>query len=762
MTETKFGRNKIRLKPQAWLGLVGIQLLGSCTNMVAPVTSNLRNQAAVLASPSPSGSTGATGIWNLSTPTLNSDGTLTLYLNSGTSVGKFWDHCNTTSSASTGAKPCSCQFSWVETNPSSATLPTNRTVLTTPSSILDTQMMCPLPRVYTDEILSGTRVTVSINFNATNPDQGVVSVNSTSLTKNATGRTSNFQDTLGNRFANILRYTCFKKEQKSLNIASAQLARTRDGATSGVNYLSATQFCVNGQAGGGSQATCPTDQSGISAQSNYFNLYIPAWDAGHINPSNGGYFCPQVTKPLSGESIIDYSYWPLDTSFALAVGPSTEFTIGVTGQNKLSGNGDVSSTCYSAAGGGGGGGANPAGGNSINQSCLGFAAPVKSDGSCSSLNTTPRTRMYRLRRYISLYPRSYGPDGKVSANFPQSLDTIYVLDRPVATTDGSVVTMAGPKPCPFAYFDRMNVTGLAQYKKAYVGTNNPNWNGKNVDGTEYPNIDGNDKWNNKSCSAALPKVLNDGTGLTLQTVNVKNTATGSRDHAYIRPIQPFAPNYIEDTTFQACAPPASNPVLDPPLHFATLDPAKKNIGWCAEVYPTQNANVSSIDPPHPRASASPIGIAPFTSHVAKNAPIGLACNATLLTATLPTGYPAGGLANHQSGAGFGWDGADTSQTCDRTVPASASMSNPNVPAPPDFPRFPLLAPADDTERALTDSSTSAPYLCKITYDSRNRNSSVPNGGCCAAGSLTLPTPTQSSGPAGAHLEPGTSCGSPAL
>ncbi len=761
MTETKFVRNKIRLKLQAWLGLVSLQLLGACMNTVAPDPSKLGTQAALLASPSPSRSTAATAVWKLSNPTLNADNTLiNLSLRSDTSKGKFWDHCNKAASANTSAKPCSCQFSWVETNPSSATLPTNRTIMTTPNRIIDTEMTCPLPQAFTDEILSGTRVTVSIQLNATNPDQDLVQVTPTSLTKNANTETSAFADTLENRFTNILRYTCFKKEQKSLNIASAQLTRTREGATSGVSYFSATQFCIDNKAGQGSPAGCPNNQKGTSSQSNYFSLYIPAWDKGHINSSNVGYVCPQVAEPLSGGTSINSEYWPLDQTFALAMSPSAQFPIGVTGQNKLSAGRSVSSTCYSTNDGGGASDARER--NTINQSCLGFAAPVNSDGSCPNARTAPSpTRMYRLRRYISLYPRSYGPDGRVSANYPQNLDTIYVLDRPVATSDGSVVTMAGPKPCPFAYFDRMNVTGLAQYGKAYVGTNNPRWRDKNVDGTEFPNIDGYDNWNNKSCSAALPKVLSDGTGLTLQTVNVNNTAPGSRAHAYIRPIQPFAPNYIEDTSFQACAPP-SYPVSDPPLHFATLDPNKSEMGWCAEVYPTQNAYVSFIDPPHPIGSATPIGIAPFTSHVAKNAPINQRCTPTQLPNTLPQRYPVNGLAHHLSVPGSGWDGPDPSETCDRTVRTSASMSNTNVPAPTDFPWFPLLAPADDTERALTDPSTRDSYLCKITYDSRNRSSSFPSGGCCAAGSLNLPTPTASSGPAGAHLEPGTSCGSPGL
>src|SRR5581483_5663293 len=90
----------------------------------------------------------------------------------------------------------------------------------------------------------------------------------------------------------------------------------------------------------------------------------------------------------------------------------------------------------------------------------------------------------------------------------QATDTILVLDRPVSSASANPdkpYTMLGPKPCPFALFDKKGVTGatnstggvLAQY----AATNNPNWNNTNVDNIQFPNLDSKSPL---SCSAVLP------------------------------------------------------------------------------------------------------------------------------------------------------------------------------------------------------------------------------------------------------------------
>jgi hypothetical protein len=162
------------------------------------------------------------------------------------------------------------------------------------------------------------------------------------------------------------------------------------------------------------------------------------------------------------------------------------------------------------------------------------------------------------------------------------------------------------------------------------------------------------------------------------------------------------------------------------MHFAKLTANSSALTWCAEVYPSQNDNVSSLDP-----NVTGL-IAPYTSHAPQGTGVG--CSLQLANhgiTSLPVGYPAAGLANH-TGAG--------ANTCDRTVFNPAGGLS--------FKNFPLMAPATDVENMLeTDSS----YGCTISfYNGNTATQNSPTQGCCGTNVSVVPG---NSGSSTAHLEP---------
>jgi hypothetical protein len=213
-------------------------------------------------------------------------------------------------------------------------------------------------------------------------------------------------------------------------------------------------------------------------------------------------------------------------------------------------------------------------------------------------------------------------------------------------------------------------------------------------------------------------------------------------HAYIRPQQAWSPHWVEDTSFQACAPQSYPNVLDPPLHFAK--DTNKNVTWCAEIYPTQNPNISKIDTITDNAYTGTVK--PFTSHVSLNSS-SPACTYTSLQYwldQLQISYPGAGLARH----------AGNTTTCDRTAIAKDVT----------WASFPLLAPAADVEAAMTADKSSygsgiSSYGCLVTYDAGGAKTlkTSPTAGCCGN---TVQMTTGTTGNANAHLEPGTTCMTP--
>jgi hypothetical protein len=641
-----------------------------------------------------------------------------------------------TSLCDLAGKPCQCQFAWTETNTTSGSnLSVARNVRTNVTSIQSTLVGCNAPDAWGKEIMDGTTLRITVIAKEGNSSQ--FNVPAFSYTKGPPGKTYTFWDAQGRAYDNVLRYTCYEKIKRGLSVQSrVENVANPSNNTESVRVPMASHFCVRKYDGSivGGQDRCeglpPTD---YTAQSYYYNLYIRDSENGDINTGNDRYTCPQV----DGASMLHPSrnFYPLDTSFALAIGPSSDFPLGVEAYTKTSNGADpasVNSGCFttgetdSSASGGSGDS------QSLIKSCLGFAARPRSDASCptfvdSAGNAKPT---YRLRRYVAIYPPMYDTNGEPLAD-AQATDMVYVLDRPVNVSGRAAnlppYTMLGPKPCPFAYFDRRRVTQTPV--ASYQATNASAWSGKNVDGIELPNED-----TANSCSAVISIPNDDMSVFSLGTVHASNPRY---KNVYVRPQSAWSPHYVEDTDFQACAPVALNP-RDPPLHFAK---AGSNVAYCAEVFPSQNSRVTELDPP-PMPGAAPSGqVVPFTSHAVKNSS-SQACVARSLStvpgASMPANYPSGGAAHHPNGLTV--DGQNAAATCDRTVIREGV----------DWSFFPLLANATATERALQNDPS---FACTVSWDNGTKVwTSTPSGGCCGSATSVV---TGGAGAASAHLEPGT-------
>ena len=604
-----------------------------------------------------------------------------------------------------GSKPCSCQFTWDEPTTSGAeVIPVHHVVTGAVTVAQVGSVSCVKPALY-----AAIPDTVSISLTVI-PDSGnssVFGVNAFSYTKKAMPAGS-FSDSLGRSFLNVYRYSCYETYQRGMEIKSKTWSVQESNNTT-TNVLLASQFCLSKAHESDSGSTeCPTlSPPDYTAQSYYYNLYIGGDNLGAINNSNARYVCPRVNRPLR----LTTPNWPMDSNFALASSASGDFPIGVEAFSKLSSRNDPVSSpsgCF-------GGTNNSPDDYSLIKSCLGFAAKVNPDGTCPLLTKSDGSALptYRLRRYVALYPPLYDTDGKMIDGRAQSVDTIYVLDRPVQGPNGAIYSMRGPKPCPFSYYDHKGVLNPTTHIPSYGATNFRGWNGLNVDGIEFPNVDNSAQ---RSCSAILPVLNSTKTLWTMATVGAVN-ASSKFQHVYVRPQEAWAPHYEEDTDFQACTPQSSN-FIDPPLHFARSGD-NSTMAWCAESTPTQN--------PYNLDAGAGV-VVPFTSHVSKNS-TSAACTAETVSSAGP--------GNHGT--------APT--TCDRTVTLETPF--------PSWTRFPLLARENHVENALRNDDS---YSCRITYDNNGTKSdrSGPTNGCCAVGTLLNFTNAD-----GAHLEPGTACPAPA-
>ena len=328
-----------------------------------------------------------------------------------------------------------------------------------------------------------------------------------------------------------------------------------------------------------------------------------------------------------------------------------------------------------------------------------------------------------------------------------------------------------------------------KFYKGGVGTVTNPWSESlsvNPDGMIFPNRDyyggGVGALDQAFCSASLP-VVNYSMGapnsISLFTSYRNRLATDAvnlgskviyKSEIHLRPIDPWAPQYLEDTSFQACAP-IADPYVEPPLHF--YKDTNKNLAWCAEVYPNQNPYWATLNKKR-RITAPAVGYDNTLVNY-KNNPGASSCNGafvrgyTLHTDSIGlalgltnrcTGTPAkqickmtdptatgceGFLANYDSHKSTAY-----ADTCDRTV-----MFDPFQ----EYQEFPLQASdADIDEMLKNDLSHVKSFACtySVSSDPSKINKKYPSTGCCGKyngqvvlNSLQLGTATAKSG----HLEP---------
>lgn len=743
--------------------------------------------------------------------------------------------------------PCDCELDWTEVSTSGGINTSYQRTKKVPIAATDVQsalVKCTIPYNVWSQIPNGTVVTM--NIVPISPNTTGLNVKSIGFkVGTSTGINGDFIDNTLTPFQDIHRYTCFTKTAKPYEILNqyfpASPSQTpASGTAPTINLSLASKFCTmdqsasGGNANGGSNGSgqCLTPRNGWSAQSYYRNFYIRSALLGEINSTNGNFDCPEVVTPITASANngnvtkAAYPFWPMDTTFALAVNYSSDWSVGVRAASILLKSGDPNSTqdlCVGEA-------------DSSKRlveagtvtKCLGYAKRPNVDGTCGTITDgNGRVRpLTRLRRYRVVYPPVFMSSGNVSATNPNA-DEIYVADRLVVNSSGvpTGAMIYGPKPCNSAWFDHEGIVtrtlstnafksnfistdsaGLISYGvPAYVATskyyyqytsNDLNQKGKifpvNPDGLMFPNQDlPNDatKSQNASCSATLPVVLTQSgspNAMRLLTINQSRTnntdsiTLGSRtvylNEVHVQPIDPWIPNYVEDTSFQACAPLSdSDKYVEPPLHF--YKNASGSMEWCAEVYPTQNpywADLNQIKRPTGSGDANIVNyptvatpnttalVQNFTSHV----------NANALSMTDPDPY----LDSKNSCSGdlgsyiCSMSGATTQNfcitflnklagvnTCDRTVIFDGNQQSRG---------FPLLAQDSDIHDMLYKDSISAQptFSCQysVNSDSSKVNSKVPSSGCCGLDNGTpvlnglLGAPAASGG----HLEPYQASGAP--
>jgi hypothetical protein len=707
-----------------------------------------------------------------------SDYSATLYFDRQKSTHSLDELC----SKSGGSRPCRCRFDWEELNQTSGTIVTiARSVSTSLSLVQPGLVSCTAPSVYESEIAEGTRIKIYLVSERGNSQSFTAGPYSHEKGQSSAG--SDFQDREGRGFLDIHRYTCFEKISRGMSISN-RVVTDVDGAGITRRLIRGDDFCVtnaDGQTDGDPSECSSPPVVQTSAESYYYNLYITSANRGGFNSQNSRYVCPLVKESLNGSSTIGEQNkpWPMDSAFALARNPSSDYPVGVQAPSVLGLEGDPASGPTSCFGGSG-----EASGGGISSKCLGFAAKPNENGTCPSIRVRDSAGVetsretYRLRRMIALYPPSFNTDGDMIQQ-PAAVDMVYTLDRPVKDSSGKTrFTMMGPKPCNFAYFDHSGVTEQntgalgAQYHRphgglpGYYGTNNSVWDKKNIDGIALPF---RDRFNSQeiSCAATVPIVryddFGDVLGVSLATTlpgstrNVSlNGDTVSLKKLFIRPTEPWAPHYIEDESFQACAPRSSN-FQDPPLHFAR--DAEGEVAYCAAVYPTQNPYMSAIDQVIDTTGSvsNPGHVKPFTSPVVKNV-AGGRCTATQLdnytftgTSQVPGCAPGEKMYQHNdqcvvdTKGEAGFNTADL--TCDRTVSRSTGGS---------WRIFPLQAPPEDIETMLVSDPS---YRCSITWDDgEGLNGRTPSSGCCDSQIVRVTTDITS--PDTAHLDPRMQCGIP--
>ncbi len=228
---------------------------------------------------------------------------------------------------------------------------------------------------------------------------------------------------------------------------------------------------------------------------------------------------------------------------------------------------------------------------------------------------------------------------------------------------------------------------------------------------------------------------------------------------HIKPIDPWTPDYVEDTSFLACVP-VADPFLEPPLHV--YKDANNQYGWCTKAYPTQNPNWDELNKAkHPAGIASAqlyvnyladAKVSWFTSHQVGG------------SSTALDGHNGGGqcsgtnVTNRTNICGLNPDANQAEciaylaflskgTTCDRTV----------VPGAP-YKTFPLQASDDDISDMLkNDLLHDKNFGCNysVNADPSKVGKKVPSTGCCGVynGTAVLDSIINGVAPISGHLEP---------
>ncbi len=765
---------------------ISLITLSACTNMA-----ELKNRATnTLTNPAFSASTvtythtlqnvniaqlttGSPPDWGLSLSVVTGSQPLTQYCSVGT----------------TNTKPCSCVLTWQETNTvggNTTTVP--RTKKLTLTAVQSGLVKCSMTDAFWNEIPSGT--VMRMNIVAVSPNTTGLTVQSIGYKKGtSTAPAGDFVDDTLTPFRNIIHYTCFTKSRNDVSheILNSFTQATATQGTTTVTYemMMASQLC--GTAG----ANCLTPRSGYSAQSYYRNLFVRSDLLGTAQSSNARYDCPKVLEsisysantPLTIPAAEQNRFWPRDTTFAVATATSSEWSVPIPAASVLmvsGNNATLDDTGINAsdrlkeftttnAG--------------IAWKMLGYGKKPNANGTCGTiLDNNGLTRpLTRLRRYRVVYPSSYQNSGNVAQERPEA-DQIYVADRLVVDTTGKLTgnMIYGPKPCNFSWFDHEGVTdrsggavnqnfqtnfsnSLPSYKatskyylKDYKGIVGADID-VNPDGRILPNFERDGTSSSPiapSCSAAI-SIYDDVVGvpsaarmITSYYNRSDKITLGLRDlylgEIHMNPVQRWNPEYVEDTSFQACVP-ISDAYVEPPLHF--YKNAASEVAWCSKVYPTQNPHWIDLNAKkHPNggtidakvvnwgnAIAGNTNIAQvpwFTSHeYTAGAGGGLdqynSCSSTAASKVCELSLETTAGADYATCLGFlGNASGASANRCDRTVMFDAYQ---------DYRGFPLQSGDEDIQDMLsTDLAKDKKYSCTYSVNSNPSkvNKDQPLSNCC--------------------------------
>lgn len=521
-------------------------------------------------------------------------------------------------------------------------------------------------------------------------------------------------------------------------------------------------------------------------------------------------------------------FYPLDTTFALSTAYSSEWSVGIRAASVLLKPNDPNTnpanleTCTGASLGFTENGVFPkclgyAKRPQANGSC----------GTIQDSNGKVRP-LVRLRRYRAMLPARFSSNGAVEGSgnsqspiYP-AVDEVYVADRLVINSSGLATgdLIYGPKPCNYAWFDHegtvsrtadvdfnsnlntlRSVTALIANTRArpqYVSTSRfykwgasasppaGGWNSSlsvNPDGLIFPNEDflgaGVGSLDKSSCSANLPRVsYTAGAPSSLSVItsyresSVAPIAFGTYSGAHsinpreihLRPVDPWTPQYLEDTSFEACVP-LSDPYLEPPLHFYKDN--SSNYAWCAEVYPNQNPNWQELNKKRkskvPGNAYSDIlanwnnaGGSANPSHTAKVSWYNRHQNTLGAGASVCSGGTSRNFICDMTEPGtfnslcldylLNQDSLKGASSCDRTAMFDPAQA---------YKDFPLLAKEDDVKEMLeNDLAAKKNFACtySVSSDPNKVNKQYPSTGCCGVKG-GAPVLNGLAAGSGGHLEP---------